>query len=131
VLLELWAAEYDALPRLMRPSRGYCTAARSWRCSPICVRLSSIRAGWRSTPAGDRSRLDIMIRELTGDIYFGQLRGRRQTPRAHRNHAQPGAHSRDSARDSASATRLFSTSGKSDATAGPTCSAPAYCGEKW
>ena len=68
------------------PGAGAAAAcARSWGCSPICARRCSI-PNW---PALRRCKpeivagLDIMIlRELTGDIYFGQPRGRRQTAAA-------------------------------------------------
>ena len=74
--------KYDALPRAMRPEQGLLRIRkelglfanlRPALLYPELAGASTLRA---EVVAG----LDLMIlRELTGDIYFGQPRGRRQT----------------------------------------------------
>lgn len=75
--------KYDALARELRPEQailglrkhlGLFANFRPAICYPQLTLASSLRA---ERVAG----LDILIiRELTGDIYFGQPRGRRETP---------------------------------------------------
>ena len=67
-------------------SRGYCASARSWASSRTCARRCSFRS-WSALDLKPEvvSGLDIMIiRELTGDIYFGEPRGRRENARGER-----------------------------------------------
>ncbi len=75
-------ARYDTLPRAMRPEQGLLRIRKELGLFanlrpavlyPELVRASTLKP---EVVAG----LDLMIlRELTGDIYFGQPRGRRQT----------------------------------------------------
>jgi 3-isopropylmalate dehydrogenase len=75
-------ARYDTLPRPMRPEQGLLRIRKELGLFanlrpavlyPELVRASTLKP---EVVAG----LDLMIlRELTGDIYFGQPRGRRQT----------------------------------------------------
>ena len=105
--------QYDTLPRdRCAPSRGCCAYARDWACSPTCARRWCIPS-WSSASTLKPelvSGLDIMIlRELTGDIYFGQPRGIRTLDngekRGFRHHAlqrvgdTPGGSCRISDRD--------------------------------
>ena len=79
-----------------RPERGLCGCARSWACSPTCGRrlvFDALVDASTLKPEVVRG-LDIMIvRELTGGIYFGEPRGiedtaRRRAPRLR----HPGLH---------------------------------------
>jgi 3-isopropylmalate dehydrogenase len=74
--------KYDALPRPMRPEQGLLRIRKelalfaNLRPAVLYPELASASTLRPEIVAG----LDIMIlRELTGDIYFGQPRGRRQT----------------------------------------------------
>jgi len=74
--------KYDALPRPMRPEQGLLRIRKelalfaNLRPAVLYPELASASALRPEIVAG----LDIMIlRELTGDIYFGQPRGRRHT----------------------------------------------------
>ena len=74
--------QYDALPRDLRPERGILAIRKELRLFanlrpamlfPELVSASTLKADVVSG-------LDVMIvRELTGDIYFGEPRGRRTT----------------------------------------------------
>ena len=62
-------------------SRAFSASARRSRCSRICAPRCSIPSLPRSSTLKPEvvSGLDLMIvRELTGDIYFGEPRGRRK-----------------------------------------------------
>jgi len=74
--------QYDALPRAKRPEQGLLKLRKelglfaNLRPAVLYPELAEASALRPEVVAG----LDIMIlRELTGDIYFGQPRGRRQT----------------------------------------------------
>jgi len=74
--------KYDALPRAMRPEQGLLRIRKelglfaNLRPALLYPEL----AGASTLKAEVVAGLDLMIlRELTGDIYFGQPRGRRQT----------------------------------------------------
>ena len=74
--------KYDTLPRPMRPEQGLLRIRKelalfaNLRPAVLYPELASASTLRPEIVAG----LDIMIlRELTGDIYFGQPRGRRQT----------------------------------------------------
>src|SRR5262245_9166867 len=74
--------KYDALPRAMRPEQGLLRIRKelglfaNLRPAVLYPEL----AGASTLKADVVAGLDLMIlRELTGDIYFGQPRGRRQT----------------------------------------------------
>ncbi|MCX8098059.1 MAG: 3-isopropylmalate dehydrogenase [Casimicrobiaceae bacterium] len=74
---------YDELPRQLRPERGLLAIRRdlglfaNLRPALLYPEL----AGASSLKPEVVSGLDLMIvRELTGDIYFGEPRGRRKTP---------------------------------------------------
>ena len=74
--------KYDTLPRAMRPEQGLLRIRKelglfaNLRPAVLYPEL----AGASTLKAEIVSGLDLMIlRELTGDIYFGQPRGRRQT----------------------------------------------------
>jgi 3-isopropylmalate dehydrogenase len=74
--------KYDTLPRPMRPEQGLLRIRKelglfaNLRPAVLYPELASASTLRPEVVAG----LDIMIlRELTGDIYFGQPRGRRQT----------------------------------------------------
>ena len=77
-----WAArKYDTLPRPMRPEQGLLRMRKelglfaNLRPAVLYPELADASTLKPEVVAG----LDIMIlRELTGDIYFGQPRGRRQ-----------------------------------------------------
>ena len=65
------------------PSRRSSACARRSACSPTSARRSAIRSSPRASSLKPElvAGLDILIiRELTGDIYFGQPRGRRAAP---------------------------------------------------
>jgi len=75
--------QYDALPRALRPEQGLLAIRKHMRLFanlrpallyPELAASSTLKA---EVVAG----LDLMVvRELTGDIYFGEPRGRRTTP---------------------------------------------------
>ena len=74
--------QYDTLPRAMRPEQGLLRLRKelslfaNLRPAVLYPELASASSLKPEIVAG----LDIMIlRELTGDIYFGQPRGRRET----------------------------------------------------
>jgi 3-isopropylmalate dehydrogenase len=74
--------KYDTLPRAMRPEQGLLRIRKelglfaNLRPAVLYPEL----AGASTLKADVVAGLDLMIlRELTGDIYFGQPRGRRQT----------------------------------------------------
>jgi len=74
--------KYDALPRAMRPEQGLLRIRKelglfaNLRPALLYPELAGASTLKPEVVAG----LDLMIlRELTGDIYFGQPRGRRQT----------------------------------------------------
>ncbi len=74
--------QYDSLPRGMRPEQGLLRLRKelslfaNLRPAVLYPELASASSLKSEIVAG----LDIMIlRELTGDIYFGQPRGRRET----------------------------------------------------
>jgi 3-isopropylmalate dehydrogenase len=74
--------QYDTLPRAKRPEQGLLTLRKelglfaNLRPAVLYPELAQASTLKADVVAG----LDIMIlRELTGDIYFGQPRGRRQT----------------------------------------------------
>ena len=78
--------KYDALPRELRPERGILAIRQdlelfaNFRPALAYDVLASASSFKPEVIAG----LDILIlRELTGDIYFGQPRGRRQTADGH------------------------------------------------
>ena len=65
------------------PSRRSSACARRSACSPTSGRRSAIPSSTRASSLKPElvAGLDILIiRELTGDIYFGQPRGRRAAP---------------------------------------------------
>jgi 3-isopropylmalate dehydrogenase len=79
--------KYDALPRAMRPEQGLLRIRKelglfaNLRPALLYEELASASSLKPELVAG----LDIMIlRELTGDIYFGQPRGTRQTENGER-----------------------------------------------
>jgi 3-isopropylmalate dehydrogenase len=79
--------KYDGLPRAMRPEQGLLRIRKelglfaNLRPALLYDELANASSLRKEVVAG----LDIMIlRELTGDIYFGQPRGRRQTARGER-----------------------------------------------
>ena len=79
--------KYDALPRLMRPEQGLLRIRKelglfaNLRPALLYEGLANASTLKSEVVAG----LDIMIlRELTGDIYFGEPRGRRETGRGER-----------------------------------------------
>ncbi|HYL19929.1 MAG TPA: 3-isopropylmalate dehydrogenase [Burkholderiales bacterium] len=79
--------KYDTLPRPMRPEQGLLRIRKelglfaNLRPAVLYPELASASTLRPEVVAG----LDLMIlRELTGDIYFGQPRGRRQTPNGER-----------------------------------------------
>src|SRR5688572_2809304 len=74
--------QYDSLPRAKRPEQGLLALRKelglfaNLRPAVLYPELAQASTLKPDVVAG----LDIMIlRELTGDIYFGQPRGRRQT----------------------------------------------------
>ena len=78
---------YDSLPRPMRPEQGLLRIRKelglfaNLRPAVLYPELASASSLKPEVVAG----LDIMIlRELTGDIYFGQPRGLRRTPEGER-----------------------------------------------
>jgi 3-isopropylmalate dehydrogenase len=79
--------QYDTLPRAQRPEQGLLKLRKelglfaNLRPAVLYPELADASALRPEVVAG----LDIMIlRELTGDIYFGQPRGRRQTDNGER-----------------------------------------------
>ncbi|MEQ1879777.1 MAG: 3-isopropylmalate dehydrogenase [Burkholderiales bacterium] len=79
--------KYDVLPRAMRPEQGLLRIRKelglfaNLRPALLYDELANASSLRKEVVAG----LDIMIlRELTGDIYFGQPRGRRQTANGER-----------------------------------------------
>jgi 3-isopropylmalate dehydrogenase len=79
--------KYDTLPRPMRPEQGLLRIRKelglfaNLRPAVLYPELANASTLRPEVVAG----LDLMIlRELTGDIYFGQPRGRRQTPNGER-----------------------------------------------
>jgi len=79
--------KYDTLPRPLRPEQGLLRIRKelglfaNLRPAVLYPELASASTLKPEIVAG----LDLMIlRELTGDIYFGQPRGRRQTPAGER-----------------------------------------------
>ena len=79
--------KYDTLPRAMRPEQGLLRIRKelglfaNLRPAVLYPELANASTLRPEVVAG----LDLMIlRELTGDIYFGQPRGRRQTPNGER-----------------------------------------------
>jgi 3-isopropylmalate dehydrogenase len=79
--------KYDVLPRPMRPEQGLLRIRKelalfaNLRPAVLYPELADASTLRREVVAG----LDLMIlRELTGDIYFGQPRGRRQTANGER-----------------------------------------------
>jgi 3-isopropylmalate dehydrogenase len=79
--------KYDTLPRAMRPEQGLLRLRKelglfaNLRPAALYPELASASTLKPEVVAG----LDIMIlRELTGDIYFGQPRGERRTERGER-----------------------------------------------
>ena len=79
--------QYDSLPRAMRPEQGLLRIRKGLglfaNLRPALVYPELVNAS--SLKPELVSGLDIMIlRELTGDIYFGQPRGMRQLPNGER-----------------------------------------------
>jgi len=79
--------KYDTLPRPMRPEQGLLRIRKelglfaNLRPAVLYPELANASTLRPEVVAG----LDLMIlRELTGDIYFGQPRGRRRTPNGER-----------------------------------------------
>ena len=79
--------KYDALPRAVRPEQGLLRIRKelglfaNLRPAMLYAELANASTLKSEVVAG----LDIMIlRELTGDIYFGQPRGRRETANGER-----------------------------------------------
>jgi len=74
---------YDALPRALRPEQGILGIRKALKLfANLRPAILYPELAAASTLKADVvSGLDLMIiRELTGDIYFGEPRGRRRTP---------------------------------------------------
>jgi 3-isopropylmalate dehydrogenase len=79
--------KYDALPRPQRPEQGILRIRKALRLFANLrpATLYPELVGASTLKAEVVSGLDIMIvRELTGDIYFGEPRGRRENARGER-----------------------------------------------
>ena len=69
-----------AAARPKRPDRPSSVCARIWRCSPTCAPAMLIRGLVSASTLKPEvvAGLDILIiRDLTGDVYFGEPRGTR------------------------------------------------------
>ena len=127
--------KYDTLPRAMRPEQGLLRIRKelglfaNLRPAVLYPEL----AGASTLKADVVAGLDLMIlRELTGDIYFGQPRGRRQTAAGEREAFDTMLYSESEIRrigHVASAPRASAAADSARWTR-PTCSTPASCGAK-
>ena len=126
----------DNLERHLRPEQAILGLRKRSACSPTCARRRCF-PGWRTCPRcapKSPAQIDLLIvRELNGDVYFGE-KGIRTLDDGRRQGFDFMSYAEDEVRRIAHVgfqARAGRARASCAASTRPTCSKPASCGATW